>query len=145
MAFTRAKSNGQNADGAVPIPGGMGMPTESGGAGQGIFGDGVLEEFLSNPQAANLAKHFVSPGDNIRELLMRLDLTQDKQARALVMYVYQCRECDDKEGEEMALDFAAALTSIKSGRISLLAKVLMRGADEFQPRSPVEKIKGRPA
>lgn len=145
MGFTRSKSNGQSADTPVSGPNGIGIPSEGGGAGQGIFGDGVLEEFLSNPQAANLAKHFVSPGDNIRELLMRLDLIESKQARALVMYVYQCRECADTEGEEMALDYAASLTSIKGGRIHLLAKVLSRGADEFQHRSQVDKIKGRPA
>lgn len=134
MGFKRSNGNGQTQEGPAI---GVGMPTESGGEGAGIYGDDVLDRYLSSPQAANIAKHFISPGDGgVRDLEMRGQYKDWKQARAMNEYLHLCREFDDKDGEDQLLDYIASLCAIDGERIKILAKVLSRAPMEEFNRKP---------
>lgn len=139
MAFTR-RNNGNGVGTAEGPAQGIGMPGDNGAESAGIFQDDVLDRFLSSPQASNVAKHFISPGDDVRDLEMRANFKDWKQARAMNEYLHLCREFEDKDGEAQLLDYMASLCGVQGERIRILAHVLSRAPMGDIPRNN-EKIR----
>ncbi len=84
----------------------------------GVLDNNYIKDNWQQQDMPSLANHFVKPGENVRELLMRTYLLDDKEANAAALFLNKCRMIHWKEGQEMLLDKLAARRSI--GGLSMM-------------------------
>src|SRR4030042_6326111 len=89
------------------------------GNGQRDFQE-EIEGVLSDAEFPSMIKEFVHPGDDVKQLLMRTFIKNERQATAVARYLSLCREFNYKRGEEKVLLKLAANCSIDSMHIKML-------------------------
>ena len=88
----------------------------------GITDPNYQPEGFSHPSFHSMAKDFIEPGDDVKKLIMRCRLLNERQKNAAVLYYRRCVEYDMKNHLDMFLTWLAASDSIGARRINLLAE-----------------------